>query len=70
MAHIDYYFSTLSPYAYLAGTRMEEIAARNGATVTYKPLDIMGLFSRTGGIAPPDRHPNRIARGTCGSRSR
>lgn len=60
MPHIDYYFATLSPYTYLAGTRFEEIAAKHGATVTYKPLDIMALFSRTGGTPPKDRHPNRI----------
>ncbi|MEQ9694899.1 2-hydroxychromene-2-carboxylate isomerase [Shimia sp. SDUM112013] len=61
MPHIDYYFSTISPYAYLAGNRLEEIAAKHGATITYKPLDIMALFARTGGVAPKDRHPNRIA---------
>lgn len=61
MAHIDYYFTTLSPFAYLAGSRLEEIAARHGATITYKPLDIMALFARTGGTPPKDRHPNRIA---------
>ncbi|MEO0380271.1 MAG: 2-hydroxychromene-2-carboxylate isomerase [Pseudomonadota bacterium] len=60
MAHIDYYFATLSPYTYLAGTRFEEVAAKHGATVTYKPLDIMALFSRTGGTPPKDRHPNRV----------
>ncbi len=59
MAHIDYYFATLSPYTYLAGSRFEEIAAKHGATVTYKPLDIMALFARTGGVPPKDRHPNR-----------
>jgi len=61
MAHIEYYFSTLSPYAYLAGVRLEEIAARHGAGVTYKPLDIVQLFARTGGVAPKDRHPARMA---------
>jgi 2-hydroxychromene-2-carboxylate isomerase len=61
MAHIDYYFTTLSPYAYLAGNRLEEIAARHGATITYRPLDIMQLFPRTGGLAPKDRHPSRRA---------
>ena len=61
MAHIDYYFSTLSPSAYLAGTRLEEIAARQGADVTYKPLDIMALFARTGGTPLAERHPNRQA---------
>ncbi len=59
MAHIDYFFSTISPFTYLAGTRLEEIASRYGATVTYKPLDIMGLFARTGGVPPKDRHPSR-----------
>lgn len=61
MPHVDYYFSTLSPFTYLAGQRLEEIAQKHGATVTYKPLDIMALFARTGGVAPKDRHPNRIA---------
>lgn len=59
MAHIDYYFSTISPYTYLAGTRMEAVAESHGATVTYKPLDIIALFARTGGTAPKDRHPAR-----------
>ncbi len=61
MAHIDYYFSTLSPFTYLAGTRLEEIAAKHGATIAYKPLDLAALFSRTGGVMPKDRHPNRQA---------
>ncbi|MEO3413603.1 2-hydroxychromene-2-carboxylate isomerase [Roseovarius sp. CAU 1744] len=59
MAHIDYYFSTMSPFTYLAGTTLEQIAARHGATITYKPLDIVALFARTGGVAPADRHPSR-----------
>ncbi|WP_299295146.1 2-hydroxychromene-2-carboxylate isomerase [uncultured Tateyamaria sp.] len=60
MPHIDYYFATLSPYAYLAGNRFEVVAAKHDVTVTYKPLDIMALFSRTGGTPPKDRHINRI----------
>ena len=61
MAHIDYYFATVSPYTYLAGMRLEAMAATHGATVTYKPLDILGLFDRTGGIRPPQRHESRKA---------
>jgi 2-hydroxychromene-2-carboxylate isomerase len=61
MSHIDYYFGTVSPFSYLAGTRMEEIAARHGATVTYKPLDLIALFGRTGGVPPKDRHESRRA---------
>ena len=60
MAHIDLFFSTLSPYAYLAGNRAEEVAAKHGATITYKPFDIMALFTRTGGTPPKDRHISRI----------
>lgn len=59
MAAIDFYFSTLSPYAYLAGNRLELLAARHSAQITYKPFDIMALFPRTGGTPPKDRHPAR-----------
>ncbi|MGR3436000.1 MAG: 2-hydroxychromene-2-carboxylate isomerase [Shimia sp.] len=59
MAHIDYYFATISPFTYLAGTRMEAVAAKHGATVTYKPVDIMQLFARTGGTPPGQRHASR-----------
>ncbi|KGJ13436.1 2-hydroxychromene-2-carboxylate isomerase [Paracoccus sanguinis] len=61
MAAIDYYFSTISPWAYLAGDRLEQIAARHGASITYRPLDLMQLFDRTGGQRPQDRHPARLA---------
>ncbi|WP_281823410.1 2-hydroxychromene-2-carboxylate isomerase [Jannaschia rubra] len=57
--NIDYYFATISPYTYLAGTRPAEVAARHGATLTYRPLDILALFARTGGTAPADRHDSR-----------
>ena len=59
MAHIDYYLATISPNCYLAGTRPAEVAARHSATITYKPLDIMTLFSRTGGVPPGQRHISR-----------
>ncbi|UWR27082.1 2-hydroxychromene-2-carboxylate isomerase [Sulfitobacter sp. S223] len=60
MAQIDYYFATLSPYCYLAGTRLEEVAAKNGATINYKPFDLPQAFGRTGGVMPKDRHISRI----------
>ena len=59
MASIDYYLGTISPYCYLAVTRLEEIAEKHGATITYKPVDLMQLFDRTGGIRPKDRHVSR-----------
>ncbi len=39
------------PYVYLAGDRLEAIAAKHGATITYKPVDAVALFARTGGLA-------------------
>ncbi|MEX5598573.1 2-hydroxychromene-2-carboxylate isomerase [Pseudophaeobacter sp. C1-32P7] len=59
MATIDFYFSNLSPYTYLAGNRLEQLAATHDAQITYKPFDIQALFTRTGGTAPKDRHPAR-----------
>lgn len=61
MAHIDYYLSTLSPYVYLAGTRPAAIAARHGATITYRPVDTGALFARTGGQPLAQRHESRRA---------
>lgn len=62
MAHIDYYFSTVSPYTYLAGTRMETVAARHGTSISYKPVDLTGsIFPRTGGAPVADRPPARLA---------
>ena len=61
MARIDYYFSPISPFTYLAGQKLEEIAGRHGAGIAYRPLDVAQLFGRTGGVPPRDRHPNRQA---------
>ncbi len=56
MKSISYYFSVLSPFTYFAGDRLEIIATRQGAKIDYLPMDIMGLFSKTGGLPPKDRH--------------
>lgn len=60
MANIDYYLGTISPWCYLAGDRLEQIAARHGAQITYKPLDLLQLFDRTGGVRPAQRHASRM----------
>ena len=59
MGHIDYFFAPSSSHTYLAGLRLEQIAERHAMTVTYKPLDLVALFGRTGGIVPRERHPSR-----------
>lgn len=60
MRKIDYFFSPLSPYSYLAGGTLEKIAENATVTIQYRPVDVITLFSRTGGIALPDRHPSRL----------
>lgn len=59
MPHIDYYFVTVSPWAYLAGDRLEAMADLHGATVTYKPVDLGKVFAATGGLALKDRSQAR-----------
>ena len=61
MTQIDYYFSTISPFTYLAQGGLEDIAKRHGAKIAYKPLDVFGLFKRTGGVPVKERHENRQA---------
>ena len=56
---IEYYFSVISPYTYLAGERLSDIAARHSADVVYRPLDVVALFARTGGVVPKERHISR-----------
>ncbi|MDR0807595.1 MAG: 2-hydroxychromene-2-carboxylate isomerase [Gemmobacter sp.] len=59
MIRIDYFFSPVSPFCYLAGLRLEAIAARHGAEVLYRPVDPSALFRRTGGTPLPERHESR-----------
>ncbi|KAA3634226.1 MAG: 2-hydroxychromene-2-carboxylate isomerase [Proteobacteria bacterium] len=59
MQSIDYYFSLLSPFTYLAGTELERIAEKHGAAVRYKPIDILELFAETGTLPPARRHWSR-----------
>jgi len=59
MAHIEYFMSPLSPFTYLAGDRLEKVAQKRSASITYKPFDVVGNFARTGGTAPAERHQSR-----------
>ena len=56
---IDYYFSMASPWAYLGHGTFMDIARRCGASVNYKPVSLGRVFSQTGGLPLPQRHPAR-----------
>lgn len=62
MAHLDYYLSTPSPWVYLASNRLEEIAARHGATITYRPVPLKDLILQIENGQPrPERSAGRMA---------
>lgn len=61
MTKIDYYFATISPWCYLAGSRLEDLAARHGAEICYKPVDPIALFARTNGKPLAERGEARQA---------
>src|SRR5260221_845986 len=58
---IDYYFTPVSPWAYLGAARLEEIAARHGARIAYKPCDYSRIFPISGGLPLAKRAPQRQA---------
>ena len=45
---VDFYFDFSSPYGYIAATRIDEIAARHGRTVTWRPILLGAVFKLTG----------------------
>jgi 2-hydroxychromene-2-carboxylate isomerase len=45
---IDFYFDFSSPYGYFASTRMEDIAARHGRDVVWRPMLLGAVFKVTG----------------------
>ena len=44
VSHVDFYFDFSSPFAYLGATQIEAIAERAGATLTWKPMFLGGVF--------------------------
>lgn len=61
MPAINYYFSLLSPFVYLAGDKLEQIANRHSATIRYHPVDMATVGGSTGWTPLPQRHPSRVA---------
>ena len=57
--HIDYYFSTQSPWAYIGHALFEDVAKANNLKVNYKPVTLVEVFAETGGLPLAKRHPAR-----------
>jgi 2-hydroxychromene-2-carboxylate isomerase len=52
---IMFYLDFISPFAYLANTRLPELAARHGATIEYRPVDVMLAKLAAGNFTPSTR---------------
>jgi len=52
MATLEFFYDFVSPYSYLASTRVEVEVARLGGTVRFRPFLLGGVFNATGNKAP------------------
>jgi 2-hydroxychromene-2-carboxylate isomerase len=57
--HIDYYFSLVSPWAYIGQAAFMDVVRRHGATLAYKPMSLGVVFAETGGLPLAKRAPAR-----------
>ena len=57
--NLSYYFSLVSPWAYLGHAELGRLAGTHDLVVDYRPVNLMELFPDTGGLPLPKRHPFR-----------
>lgn len=69
MAHLDFYFDLSSPWTYLAFHNVQAVLARTGASITYKPILVGGVFNavnpalyekRADTDSPAARHSGKV----------
>ena len=58
---VDYFFATVSPWAYLGHARFVAMAQAAGAAVRIKPMDLGEIFPHSGGLPLAKRAPQRQA---------
>lgn len=58
---IDYFLVPNSPWTYLGHERFAALAARAGAEVRFKPMDLAQVFPVSGGLPLGQRAPQRQA---------
>lgn len=56
MRSIDYYFTLISPYAYLGHRAFLDVARKHGAKVNFKPVNLMGVWEDSGAV-PLNQRP-------------
>ena len=58
---ITYYYALNSPWTYLVGLRLAEMARRHGAAIDHKPVSLQEVFPVSGGLPLGKRAPQRQA---------
>ncbi len=56
---IPYYFSVISPWAYLGHAEFVALAKRHELSIDYRPVELGRLFPETGGLPLAKRHTAR-----------
>jgi 2-hydroxychromene-2-carboxylate isomerase len=51
---VEFFFDVVCPFAYLAATRIEAVAAERGATVAWRPVLLGGVFASNGVPSDPN----------------
>ncbi len=59
MPKLDYYFSMVSPWAFIGHDTFMDIVKRHNVDVTYHPMKLLEVFENTGGLPPAKRHESR-----------
>jgi len=52
---IDYYFTCISPFAYLGHRKLMEIAKKHGKTINFKPFNLFAVWENSGAVMPSER---------------
>lgn len=56
---VIYVFTTASPWAYLGFDAFQDVVARHGLSVVYRPTPFGAVFEESGGLPLARRHPLR-----------
>ena len=60
MRNIEYYFTLVSPWAYIGHRTFRDLVTRYDLAVTYKPVALGTVFPESGGMPLAKRHPLRV----------
>ena len=58
---IDYYFSLVSPWAYMGHAELLKLAEQQQSPINFKPVGLGKVFPESGGLPLGKRHPLRQA---------